>query len=93
MSLLEPLHSVNQHHNRDLHFDQYTSLVLLYFFNPILSSLRGIQQVSRFDKVKKSLGIKGTSLGSLSGASNVFDAELLAPMLKDLANHLEKLQK
>ena len=85
MSLLEPLHSVNQHHNRDLHFDQYTSLVLLYFFNPILSSLRGIQQVSSFDKVKKSLGIKGASLGSLSEASNVFDAELLAPILKDLA--------
>ena len=85
MSLLEPLHSVKQHHNRDLHFDQYTSLVLLYFFNPILSSLRGIQQVSSFDKVKKSLGIKGTSLGSLSEAANVFDAELLAPILKDLA--------
>ena len=85
MSLLEPLHLVNQHHNRDLHFDQYTSLVLLYFFNPVLSSLRGIQQVSSFDKVKKSLGIKGASLGSLSEVSNVFDAKLLAPMLKDLA--------
>lgn len=85
MSLLEPLHLVNQHHNRDLHFDQYTSLLLLYFFNPVLSSLRGIQQVSSFDKVKKSLGIKGASLGSLSEASNVFDAKLLAPMLKDLA--------
>jgi len=93
MSLLAPLHSVKQHHNRDLHFDQYTSLVLLYFFNPILSSLRGIQQVSRFDKVKKSLGIKGASLGSLSEASNVFDAELLAPILKDLAGKAIPVEK
>lgn len=93
MSLLEPLHSVKQHHNRDLHFDQYTSLVLLFFFNPVLTSLRGIQQVSRFDKVKKSLGIKGASLGSLSEASNVFDAELLAPILKDLATKTIPVEK
>ncbi len=93
ISLLEPLHSVKQHHNRDLYFDQYTSLVLLYFFNPVLTSLRGIQQVSHFDKVKKSLGIKGTSLGSLSEASNVFDAELLAPIIKDLAKKAIPVEK
>ena len=93
ISLLKPLHSVKQHHNRDLHFDQYTALVLLYFFNPVLTSLRGIQQVSHFDKVKKSLGIKGASLGSLSEASNVFDAELLAPMIKDLAQKAIPVEK
>jgi hypothetical protein len=93
ISLLEPLHSVKQHHNRDLHFDQYASLILLYFFNPIMTSLRGIQQVSRFDKVKKSLGIKGASLGSLSEASHVFDAKLLAPMIKDLAQKAMPVEK
>ena len=93
ISLLEPLHSVKQHHNRDLHFDQYTSLVLLYFFNPILTSLRGIQQVSHFDKVKKSLCIKGASLGSLSEASHVFDAELLAPIIKNLAQKALPVEK
>lgn len=82
-----------QHHNRDLHFDQYAALVLLYFFNPVLTSLRGIQQISSFDKVKKSLGIKGASLGSLSEASHVFDAELLAPMIKDLAQKAMPVEK
>jgi hypothetical protein len=33
--------------NRKLHFDQYTALILLYFFNPIVTSLRGIQQTSQ----------------------------------------------
>lgn len=29
--------------NRELYFDQYAMLMLLYFFNPILTSLRGSQ--------------------------------------------------
>jgi hypothetical protein len=32
--------------NRQLHFDQYTMLVLLFLFNPIVSSLRAIVQAS-----------------------------------------------
>ncbi|MBI4707184.1 MAG: hypothetical protein HY761_04600 [Candidatus Omnitrophica bacterium] len=75
---LERFHLVKDHHNRELHLDQYLSLILFYFFNPILSSLRGIQQVSHLEKVKKMLGVKGTILGSLSEASNVFDANLVA---------------
>ena len=93
ISLLEPLHSNRQHHNRDLHFDQYAALILLYFFNPVLTSLRGMQQVSHFDKVKKSLGIKGASIGSLSEASHVFDPELLSPIIKELAAKSLPLEK
>jgi hypothetical protein len=32
--------------NRRLFFDQYAALLLLYFFNPILTSLNGLQQAS-----------------------------------------------
>jgi len=32
--------------NRQLHYDQYCMLLLLYLFNPIVTSLRGIQQAS-----------------------------------------------
>ena len=32
--------------NRVLHYDQYCMLLLLYFFNPIVTSLRGLQQAS-----------------------------------------------
>ncbi|MBU1754285.1 IS4 family transposase, partial [bacterium] len=50
--LLERFHSIKDHHNRELYFDQYICLILLYFFNPILTSLRGIQQASHLEKVK-----------------------------------------
>jgi len=41
--MLEQFHLTYDHHNRELYFDQYICLILLYFFNPILTSLRGIQ--------------------------------------------------
>ncbi|MBN1834137.1 MAG: hypothetical protein JW896_18715 [Deltaproteobacteria bacterium] len=43
---LKTFHTVEDHHLRKLHYDEYISLLLFYFFNPILTSLRGIQQAS-----------------------------------------------
>ena len=91
--LFERFHLVKDCHNRKLHFDQYICLILFYFFNPVLTSLRGIQQVSHLKKVKKMLGVKGTSLGSLSEASYVFDADLIAPLIKELAKKAIPLEK
>jgi len=93
LELLEPflerLHKVGtaRDHagNRDLHFDQYTALILLYFFSPIVTSLRGLQQATELKKVKKRLGISRVSLGSLSEASRVFDAEALQGVIAKLA--------
>ncbi len=72
--------------NRDLYFDQYTALILLYFFSPIVTSLRGLQQATELKKVQKQLGISRTSLGSLSEASRVFDAEALQGVITELAD-------
>ena len=87
--LLESLHEVGTQRdragNRQLYFDQYCALLLLYFFNPILTSLRGIQQASHLDKVQKKLGCRGTSLGSLSEAAGVFDADRLEEVIAELA--------
>ena len=91
--MLERFRPIRAHHNRDLYCDQYICLILFYFFNPILDSLRGIQQASHLDKVKKVLGVKGTSLGSLSEASTVFDANLIAPLIKELAKKAIPLEK
>jgi hypothetical protein len=52
--------------NRNLHYDQYVLLVLLFLFNPVLRSLRAVQQASLLKKVQKQLGCPRTSLGSLS---------------------------
>ena len=91
--LLERLHEVGTQRdkagNRQLHFDQYAALLLLYFFNPTLTSLRGIQQASELDNVQKALGCRRTSLGSLHEASEVFDADCLKTLISDLAGQLQ----
>ena len=79
--------------NRELHYDQYCLLVLLYLFNPIVTSLRGIQQASELTKVQKKLGCPRASLGSLSEAATVFDAERLKEIISELAAELQPLAR
>ena len=77
--------------NRRLHFDQYCLLILLYLFNPIVKSLRGLQQASELAKVQKKLGCPRASLGSLSEATAVFDAARLQEIVAELAAELQPL--
>jgi Transposase DDE domain len=79
--------------NRKLHYDQYAALILLHFFNPILTSLRGIQQASALDKVQKLLGCERAALGSLSEASRVFDPQLLRDIIGELADQVLPLAR
>jgi hypothetical protein len=79
--------------NRQLHCDQYCLLVLLYLFNPILKSLRGIQQASELNKVQRLLGCPRAALGSLSEAASVFDAERLKGVIAELGAQLEPLAR
>lgn len=87
--MLEDLHTVGVERdragNRKLHFDQYVGLLLLYFFNPIVTSLRGIQQASGLKKVRRLLGCSRASLGSLSEAVHVFEPALLMDIVAELA--------
>ena len=67
--LLERLHddgcARDRAGNRQLHYDQYCLLILLYLFNPIVTSLRGLQQASELPKVQKKLGCSRAALGLL----------------------------
>ncbi len=96
MPVLEHLHDDgcrrDRAGNRLLHFDQYAALILLYFFNPIVTSLRGIQQASELKKVQRLLGCPRASLGSLSEASRVFDADLLRGVIGELVKKLPPIQ-
>jgi Transposase DDE domain len=91
LRLLEPFlqrlhgHAVDRCGNRQLHFDHYTALLLLYFFTPLLTSLRGLQQASELDKVQKTFGSPRASLGALSAAARVFDPALLRAIVVELA--------
>src|SRR4030095_5021300 len=76
MPLLRRLHQVGTQRdragNRQLFFDHYCAYILLFLFNPIVTSLRGIQQASELKKVQRKLGCPRASLGSLSEAIEVF---------------------
>jgi len=77
--------------NRQLHFDQYCMLVLLYLFNPVVKSLRGIQQASELQKVQRRLGCPRAALGSFSEATRVFDAQGLKEIISELGDQLQPL--
>src|SRR5271170_7313514 len=93
--LLERLHDVgcqrDRAGNRSLHYDQYCMLILLFFFNPVVKSIRGLQQASELKNVQKKLGCPRTSLGSLSESVTVFDPERLKEIIAELSNQLEPL--
>ena len=78
--------------NRQLHYDHYASLILLFFFNPTLTSLRGLQQASCLEKVQDKLHCPRTSLGALSAAARAFDADALQRIIGELAHEALPLQ-
>ena len=71
--------------NRKLFYDQYVALLLMYFCNPSLESLRALQQATGWEKTRRKLGIERAALGSLSEAARVFDAARLRPIIRELA--------
>ncbi len=85
--LLERLHDVGTKRdvagNRDLHMDQYCTLILLWLFSPLVDSLRGLQQASELDKVRKKFGVGRSSLGSLSESVTIFDPEPLRQIVAE----------
>lgn len=97
MPVLEKLHDDgcrrDKAGNRVLHYDRYAALILLYFFNPIVTSLRGIQQTSQLEKVQRLLDCPRAALGSLSEAAHVFDPDLLRGIIGDLIERLPPIAK
>jgi hypothetical protein len=79
--------------NRNLFMDQYCMMVLLFLFNPVVDSLRGIQQASELTKVQKKLGCGRASLGSLSEATDVFDPERLRDIVEELGSRVTAIGK
>jgi hypothetical protein len=79
--------------NRQLHFDDYVLLVLLYLFNPLLDSMRTLQKASALEAVQKRLGIKRFSLGSFSESCSVFEPAMLQQVVEQLAGELQGLER
>lgn len=77
--------------NRQLHFDQYCLVIFLYLFNPLIDSLRMLQEALEFKKVAKALGVERFSLGSFSESVRVFDPAMLKQVVQELAGELRPL--
>jgi Transposase DDE domain len=96
LPLLDQLHEVgcqrDKAGNRSLHYDQYCLLVLLYLFNPLVRSLRGLQQASTLTNVQRKLGCSRASLGSLSEAVEVFDPQRLCAIIETLAAEIKPVR-
>jgi hypothetical protein len=94
LPMLERLHDVgcarDRAGNRTLHYDQYCLLVLLTLFNPVVRSLRALQQASTLRKVQRRLGCPRTSLGSLSEATAVFDPVRLEGIIGQLLRQVPR---
>src|SRR5882672_2621746 len=93
--LLDRLHDVGTDRdragNRQLFFDQYCKLVLLYLFNPLISSMRMLRESLQLNKAARAAGVKRFSLGSFSEASAVFDPQALQEVIKELAGEIRPL--
>lgn len=93
LPLLASLHEVgcerDKAGNRELHFDEYVTLVLLWLFNPMLDSVRALQKAGELEKVSEQLGVKRFSLGSFSESVRVFEPEKLKAVVQQLAGELK----
>jgi len=88
---LSVIRDANPNPMRNLHFDSLASIIIFSYLNPILSSLRSIQQVSEFKRVQSALGVKRMSLGSMSESFRVFDPELLAKVYDEYQSRQKPL--
>lgn len=77
--------------NRELHFDQYVTLVLLMLLNPLIDSVRALQHAASVEEVSRRLGVKRFSLGSFSESVRCFDPERLKEVVRQLCGELSAL--
>jgi hypothetical protein len=79
--------------NRRLFMSDYCATVLLYLFNPMINSLRMLQETLPLPHVFKALGVRRFSLGSFSESVRVFDPRQLKQIIDELAGELVPLSK
>lgn len=92
MEFLAPLHDHRPDPKRRLHYDELCGWLLIYFFTPVLDSLRGLQQVSDIDSLRQRLKLPRFSLGSFSEAVSLFDPALLAKIVEEIGGDLPDIE-
>jgi hypothetical protein len=95
LPLLEKLHSCGTGRdtagNRELFYDDYAKLTLVYLLNPLIDSISMLQRAAALPKLARQLGVSAFSKASFSEAPAVFDPSLLQEVIHELAGELRKL--
>lgn len=87
------LRSVYVHHNRVLFYDDVVTMYLVAFFNPVLRSLRCIEDASQLPGVNQHLSVDAVCKSTLSEANALFDPCHLEGLIADLRRHLPNLRQ
>jgi hypothetical protein len=97
LPLLDRLHEVGTQRdtagNRQLFFDDYVKLVLLYLITPMIESISGLRRAADLPRLAKQLGIKDFSKASFSEAPAVFQPEELIRVIQGLSGGLHRLPR
>ncbi len=88
---LRALSSKPTHGNRILKAHHVVVAHLIAFFNPVLASLRRIEDVFEHKQVRRHMNLPRVPRTTLSDAQKVFDLNLLQPLVDDLVRRIGKL--
>lgn len=87
------LRKAADHPNRTLFYDTVLTAHLLAFYNPILRSLRTIEDFSQAPQTREELDCERICRSTLSDAHKVLDATLLEALIRDLQARLPQLPR
>lgn len=79
-----------EHGNRRLFLDDVFIVYLLAFFNPLVRSLRTIEDFSQTRQVQQKLSIRRICKSTLSDFQATVEPERLQPILRELRRHLSR---
>lgn len=87
------LRSLYAHPNRVLFYDDVVTVYLMAFFNPVLRSLRNIEDASQLPGVNQHLSAEAICKSTLGDANALFDPEHLQGLMAELGRHLPNLRQ
>ena len=93
LKLRQKLRRANPHPNRILFYDDVLTALLLAFFNPVMRSLRMLEDFSTCPLVQDELHVERLCKSTLSDLQRSIDPTLLEPMIQSLQAQLPNLPR
>lgn len=87
---LQQLRDAPAHGNRILHYDHVVVAHLIAFFNPVVESLRVVENVFEQPRAQRLFKLPEVRRSTLSDAQRLFDPALLQPIVADLAQRVTR---